>query len=1423
MRGIGLSKEYPPDIPLSYGAAEEDIYSFGLIQAKFARVVENNKNKKDKPDVLLRSVEEFLIDTNRVFVNAQGHQGYLSIAFDGTNYLVVWADGRDPASELWDIYCARCSPEGVLLDSSGILISSTTLLIGWDEPPFTGIGFDGTNYFVVWHDRRTQPDFYDIIGARVSQDGAVLDPDGILICPAPYMQSYPRIAFGGTNYMVVWHDYRNGNFDIYGARVNPSGIVLDPDGIAISTADRNQGAPAVAYDGINFLVVWEDWRNGNGDIYGSRVNQAGLVLDPDGIPISTTDALQSCPRITFGGFNYLVAWFDSRNTVDFDIYGARITPSGSVLDPNGIAISQAIYNQAYPVLSFDGNNYLVVWHDFRDLYTTYADIYCARVDQSGQVLDPAGIAISAERGGQGHPAIAFDGTNYLTVWHDNRSMYNGDGFDIYGARVTQTGVVLDPEGKLLSTQIYGQGSSAASFDGANFLVVWHDFRNGTYSDIYGARIGLTGEVLDPEGISISSDPYAQKNPSVAFDGNNYLVVWEGPLNNNFAIYGARVSRTGQVLDPNGILIFSSEFTLKAPKVIFGQENYLVVCEEEWHWGLHRDRIRGALVNTEGMVLTDFILDAPTDKENVSLSFDGTNFLIVFQEFRPTPVIDCGIYGVSVSQTGVILDPGGIPISIKEPDMPRYPSVSFDGTNYFVVWQDYRNAPGADIYGARVSPGGVVLDPDGIPIIRQPGDQVRPKASFNGSHFVVVWEDVSSGDLIGAKVSSAGMVSPIFSVSTSPGLQYGPAICHGAEDLTLVTFTGWVPEFENYRIWGKFIGEHALWTDDPLALAYNGERHLARKPGTQELHITYTNHDKVIYRRSSNGGTDWTIPFLVGEGGSPTIALDHNGLPSIIWTSSHGRGALFYRRKISSTEWSPIDTLYYSLLWINVGWPSMVITYHQEAEDTVHILCHFYQLANGRGSGIGELKFPISNPLKFPISNPDAITISEIEGWWGPMATGPWHDFPSITRCEIDNSLHAVWQRADTICYATRQIGQTWQNWGWQFDLEGLQSAHPFIETYGDSVFVLWQHQENGPEAFEVYRAGTYMPTLPPRFSWFNLSQSPNTKSLYPVNATGMFNVYVDEIVPPPDSRFEIFYRYPGGFLNISQTLTKSLYPHVSARVTGGWLYLYTAWLEGDDSPYEIGYKRLQFPTPQYIPAFLTSPNGIETPSSYLIQRDSFISTWQIPVDVGYGTITYRLPLAPGYRYKIKAIIYHESSGEWREWIKIDNKLKHLIKYNPYEPETLECWIPPAFYQDGWVEVVFDQITGLFATCGPIFVYRYEYEESEKLAGHSGSGKMSQDNQSLCKSSFVNAPNPFTEKTEIRYEIPDNSQRISLKIYDITGRLVKRFDYPTIQPSSQITWTGDDENGRPVSQGIYFLRIENLDTGESAVHKILRLK
>lgn len=548
------------------------------------------------------------------------------------------------------------------------------------------------------------------------------------------------------------------------------------DAPLIVTRPADQRSPAAASNGTNYLVLWQDTASGNDHIRVARVTESGVLVDTNGIRISSGATRQFSGAVASDGTNYFVVWSDDRTTNDFHIYGARVSAAGVVLDPQSIAITSPPGRQISPAVAWNGSHYLVVWDHYGDDGLS-ADIYGARVSATGVLLDTISIAINTATHLQRHPAVASDGTNFLVVWH--HSTVFGGSADIFGCRVTGSGTVLDGAGMAISTVTNDQHFASVACNGSQYLVVWQDQRNGSFADVYGARVNAAGTVLDAAGLAISTASNHQSSASVVWGATNYFVVWQDSRNGAH-VYGTRVNESGIVLDTLGIAIATNKVH-RIPAITFNGATYLALWEHLENFA-SKTRIDASRLNQSGMPLDRFIIaigTAVNQQEQPAAAWDGANFLVVWQDTRGGTNYD--IYGVRVNHSGVVLDNPAIAISAATNDQVN-PTVAFNGSHYFVIWQDRRSGSNSVIYGTRVSPEGVVLDSDGIAISPTIREHAFPGLCAGDADFLVVWEDARPGglviaDLYGARVNGAGSVLDPggFAVAVQGNAQQRPAL------------------------------------------------------------------------------------------------------------------------------------------------------------------------------------------------------------------------------------------------------------------------------------------------------------------------------------------------------------------------------------------------------------------------------------------------------------------------------------------------------------------------------------------------------------------------------------------------------------------------------------------------------------------------
>jgi hypothetical protein len=385
--------------------------------------------------------------------------------------------------------------------------------------------------------------------------GLVAGPERVLHPADGAYQRLPACAFGSDGYLLVWQDGWSGvggDANILGLRLSADGEPLSLNPITVCAAKDQQEEPAVACSGGTFLVVWQDFRGGRGaEVYGARVDAAGQVLDPQGILIAGGGRSCARPRVAARPGGFYVVWQEVGETGAYGISGARVGLDGKVLDPAGLPLSTQKYAEraANPDVAAAGDRLLVMWEDMG-----------GRRGVTGALLDAATgkslgyVPVHTFWGGANRPRVATNGRDFLMTC--SRTPYpdywgwGGPG-GVHGARILADGAapdlktvqpykyqrwpnVLDVSGKDIPGQ-WPHRYSAVAWDGKQYVAAWIRAHVAnrvmlTNYDIIGTRIrfGGNGDWEKPEGSGL---PLAA---SAASEGAPVLVA--GPPGRLLLVY-----------------------------------------------------------------------------------------------------------------------------------------------------------------------------------------------------------------------------------------------------------------------------------------------------------------------------------------------------------------------------------------------------------------------------------------------------------------------------------------------------------------------------------------------------------------------------------------------------------------------------------------------------------------------------------------------------------------------------------------------------------------------------------------------------------------------------------------------------------------------------------------------------------------------
>ncbi len=294
------------------------------------------------------------------------------------------------------------------------------------------------------------------------------------------------------------------------------------------------------------MVTWESpGQDGSGyGVYGQIVDSSGQLVG-DEFKVNTYNTYnQAQSSVVSDGTNYMVTWESSdQDGSSYGVYGQIVNSSGNLVGSEFKINTYTMYNQEKPAIASTGNNYLVTWQSYGQDGNEWG-LYGQVVNSSGQLVNSEFQINTCTTQSQWAPAVASDGTNYMVTW---TSIYqDGSEYGVYGQFIDQSGVLIGDEFQINTYTIDKQNSSAIAFDGINYLVIWESFlQDSSEYGVYGQLIDQSGVLIGDEFLINSYLVGNQYLSSIASDGTDYLATWtsESQDGTYSSVYGDIIAGT----------------------------------------------------------------------------------------------------------------------------------------------------------------------------------------------------------------------------------------------------------------------------------------------------------------------------------------------------------------------------------------------------------------------------------------------------------------------------------------------------------------------------------------------------------------------------------------------------------------------------------------------------------------------------------------------------------------------------------------------------------------------------------------------------------------------------------------------------------------------------------------------------------------
>ncbi len=425
------------------------------------------------------------------------------------------------------------------------------------------------------------------------------------------------VAASGDTVHVVWEEFRNGNLEIYYKRTTDCGITWGND-IRLTNDPNTSLNASIAISNSFVHVVWFDDRNGNFDIYYIRSTDGGsswgaetqITTDPNNSGYPSVSALDSLVYIV---------WGDHRNGIARDVYYMRSADNGSSWGPE----TQLTNNPGdirHVSIALSGLDIHALWIDDRD--GNY-EVYYKRSSDSGTTWGPDTRLTNTPALSE-YPLLTASGSIIHVVWSEGPI----GTANLFYKRSTDGGLTWQADIQMTNNSTKSSTSPSVAISDSLVHLIWQDNRDGNKEIYYNQSFdeGLTWGT----DTRLTNNVSVSENPFIAVSGTKIHAVWQDVRDGNYEIY-YKINPTGNVVGLYEISIDAEIFKVFPNPVL---DEFRILFSENINEYLHNSS--DGLITIHNVSGKEIYRNSNFEKNEMSIethNFESGIYLVKFQSMK----------------------------------------------------------------------------------------------------------------------------------------------------------------------------------------------------------------------------------------------------------------------------------------------------------------------------------------------------------------------------------------------------------------------------------------------------------------------------------------------------------------------------------------------------------------------------------------------------------------------------------------------------------------------------------------------------------------------------------------------------------------------------------------------------------------------